>query len=194
MIVRGCIGSKPEKKTSHGGSTYYAFRLAENHGKGESKRTIWYDVNATIADSVATGLAVGDGVEIDGRLDAQGYLSQKRIGAAGVPAAWGDVAKLLRDRAAIGVGLKLLTMSVKPHTFESDDHVPAAPAQKPTTTPAAAVAAQASAPTPSVAAVPASAAPPLDMAAIIAAAVAQAMAAAGAKPAIPPDPHRVTYL
>ena len=156
MIVRGCLGSDPEKVTpKSGGNPYWTFRLGENHGKGENRITVWYDVVAVIPDSVALQFGKGSAVEIDGRLDASGYISQKRVGSAPVPGTWSEVARLLRSVNALQAGLKLLTMSAKPYQFEEHAHAPTSSA------PAAA---------------PAPVAP--DLAAVIAAAVAQAIAAA----------------
>jgi single-stranded DNA-binding protein len=82
MQVFGNIGNTPECKTSSGGKRYYRFRLAENHGRDESRSTTWYDVNAFIDELDGDLLAKSMFVKVTGRLVVELYA--KRDGTPGV--------------------------------------------------------------------------------------------------------------
>lgn len=121
MIIYGNLGTKPEKHFSSSRRPYYRMRIAENWGKDESsRRAIWFEVAASISPAQAAALEVGQGVAVDGRLDAEAYLSKKAIGNAPVPDTWEGVMEFLKSRNALCVGLKILSQDVRPHSVTED--------------------------------------------------------------------------
>lgn len=98
MIVYGNIGSAVEAKTSKNGSAYYAFSVAENHGKDENKTTTWYKVLAFISEQDADLLGKGVFVRVEGRLSAEAFKK--------------------RDSEEYAAGLTLMAFHVEPSTFQ----------------------------------------------------------------------------
>ncbi|MBC8738539.1 single-stranded DNA-binding protein [Paraburkholderia sp. UCT31] len=82
MEVKGNIGSNVEKKIAKSGKPYYRFRVAENFGKDDNKKTTWYDVNAFIDDLAGDMLGMRMYVHVKGRLDTSIY--EKADGTQGV--------------------------------------------------------------------------------------------------------------
>ena len=139
MKIYGHVAAPPEHKTNKQGGHYCTFRMAENYGKDDHRISVWFDVNASIDPLDAELIERGQCVEIDGRLDPEAYLKKRALEGVPVPTSWEEVAKLLKARNALGVGLKVLTMSVKPHVFEKREQ-----AASPRTVPAPNVTAPAS--------------------------------------------------
>ncbi len=120
MIIYGNLGTAPEKHTSASGKPYYRMRIAENWGKDDKKKTIWFEVSASISPKEADALEVGAGVAVDGRLDAEAYLSWRALGNVPVPTTWEGVNDLLKRKKALCVGLKLISKDVRPHSVTED--------------------------------------------------------------------------
>lgn len=74
MQVKAIIATPLELKKTGQGKPFYAFRLAENHGKGDKKKTCWYDVAAFVDEMTADLLGKGMLVEVQGRLEVNPWL------------------------------------------------------------------------------------------------------------------------
>jgi len=120
MIIKGHLANTPEAKTGKSGSTYYNLRVAENYGKDDRRTTVWFDVVASISEVEADLLPKGSAVQIDGKLDAEAYVSKAALAGAEVPTTWDGVIALLKSKKALKTSLKLITNSrgVQPYTFE----------------------------------------------------------------------------
>jgi hypothetical protein len=120
MIIRGHLATMPEAKEGKSGSTYYNLRVAENYGKDDRRTTVWFDVVASISEVEADLLPKGQAVQIDGKLDAEAYVSKKVLVGEAVPTTWDGVIALLKSKKALKTSLKLITNSrgVQAITFE----------------------------------------------------------------------------
>lgn len=85
MQVIGNIATPVEKKTSKAGNDYFKFRLAENHGKDETRTTTWYEVTAFISELDADLLSKGQFVKVTGRLEVEAFM--RKDGTPGAAAA-----------------------------------------------------------------------------------------------------------
>jgi len=119
--IIGNIATALEERTGTGGKPYYSFRLAENSGKGENRRTTWYDVRAQIPALEAALLSKGQAVRIRGRIDPQAFLRVSELVGCEVPsgpgATWTVVKEILKKQAAMSAALVLLTSSVEAYEF-----------------------------------------------------------------------------
>ena len=114
--IIGNIATQPEWRTSRSSrGEFVAFRLAENSGKGEHRRTTWYDVLAKIPRAQANLLSVGQLVRVRGRLEPQAFIRRKALERIPVPSSWDAVVQLLKEREALGSAFTLLTSSVEPY-------------------------------------------------------------------------------
>ncbi len=119
MIIKGHIGRAPEKHVSpSSGRTYYVLRIAENYGRENERKAVWFDTVAAIPSLEAEMLAVGQVVSAEGRLEAQAYVKKKPLKGIPVPTTWEGVVKCLHEHNALAVGLKLFTQKVVPDHFE----------------------------------------------------------------------------
>ena len=119
MIIKGRIGKVPERhKNSATGKPYYTFRLAENHGRDETRTAVWFDVIAAIPPLEADMLSVGQIVSAEGRLEVQPYLRKRALTGVPVPTTWEGVAKCLHENDALAFALKVFTQKVLPDHFE----------------------------------------------------------------------------
>lgn len=119
MIVKGYIGKALEPhKNATTGKVYYSFRLAENHGRNETRTALWCDVIASIPPLEADMLAVGQVVSAEGRLEVQPYIKKRVLAGTPVPTTWEGVIKCLQDKDALAFGLKLFTQKVLPDHFK----------------------------------------------------------------------------
>jgi hypothetical protein len=116
------IATAPEARKSRGSQEeYQSFRAAENSGKGENRRTTWYDVRAKIPQAEADTLAAGQPVCLTGRIEPTAFVKRKVLEGVPVPTTWDDVVKVLKAHEALGTSLVMLTSSVKPHQFKRRD-------------------------------------------------------------------------
>ena len=118
--IIGNIATPLEKRTGASGKTYYSFRLAENSGKGENRRTTWYDVRAHIEDLEAELLVRGQAVRIRGRIEAQAFLRRKELGGVAMPRTWDQANEALKKHRALDAALVLLTSSVEAYEYPRD--------------------------------------------------------------------------
>ena len=119
MIVKGHIGKALEPhKNATTGKVYYTFRLAENHGRNETRTALWCDVIASIPSLEADMLVVGQVVSAEGRLEVQPYIKKRVLTGTPVPTTWEGVIKCLQDKDALAFGLKLFTQRVLPDHFK----------------------------------------------------------------------------
>lgn len=120
--IIGNIATEPERRTAQGSQEpYFTFRLAENSGRGDSRRTTWYDVRAKIDDIKASELNSGDLVRIRGRVEPQAFLRKRALAGVPVPETWDELVKVLREHEALGTAMVLMTSSVEPHEFRPRD-------------------------------------------------------------------------
>lgn len=113
------IATTLETRNAKGsGDEYFTFRVAENSGKGDGRRTTWYDVRAKIPQVEADLLASGQLVKIRGRLEGQAFIKKKALEGVEVPKDWAEVVRVLKEREALGSSIVLLTSSVEPHQFK----------------------------------------------------------------------------
>jgi len=117
--IIGNLATGPEPRESQGSKEkYFTFRLAENSGKGDSRRTTWYDVRAKLKDTEADLLSTGHLVRIRGRLEPQAYIKKQLLADIPVPNTWEEIIKVLKQHNALGSSMILLTSSVEPYQFQ----------------------------------------------------------------------------
>jgi len=120
--IIGNIATTPEARIAEGsGQEYFVFRLAENSGRGDARRTTWFDVRAKIPQAQAALLASGHLVKVRGRLEPQAFVRKKVLAGVPVPSTWDEIIKVLREREALGASMVLLTSSVEPHELTAKD-------------------------------------------------------------------------
>lgn len=100
MQVFGNIATELElvPPKHEGGKPFYACRLAENQGKGDHRKTTWYNVVAFIDEMDADLLSKGQFVKITGRLEVEAFMKKD-----GTP----------------GASLKIITSSIQPVESQS---------------------------------------------------------------------------
>jgi hypothetical protein len=81
-IIRGNLVAAPVKHTAKSGKDFYRFDLAESLGKGEERKTTFYEVTAFISEMDADFLEKGTYAEALGRIEASAF--QKKDGSTGV--------------------------------------------------------------------------------------------------------------
>lgn len=81
VIVKGNLVAAPVKKSAKSGKDFYSFSLAESLGKGEERKTTFYEVTAFIDEMDADFLNKGTFVEVVGRIEASAFA--KRDGSMG---------------------------------------------------------------------------------------------------------------
>jgi hypothetical protein len=128
--IIGYIGTKLVACKNKNGDDYFAFRLAENHGKfgSENRKTNWYKVRASISRAKAARLHVRQMVKVSGRLDIAAHIKLNFVKSDRVPDSWVKVDRLLKNNEALAVDVVLLTSSVVPWELtrsavrESEEH------------------------------------------------------------------------
>lgn len=76
MIVNGRIANEIVRKTAKNNKPFYVFRLAENQGKDEFRKTTWYDVVAFISELDADLLSKGQYVRLIGSVEPRSYTPE----------------------------------------------------------------------------------------------------------------------
>lgn len=119
MKIKGFLANTPERHAprTQGAKPYFTMRVAENFGTEKNKKTVWFDVVASISPMEADMLQERAGVEVDGRLEATAYISKQALAAlqdTDVPSTWEDVIAALKKYDVMRVGLKMLTQDVRP--------------------------------------------------------------------------------
>lgn len=119
MKIKGFLANEPERHAprAQGARPYFTMRVAENFGTEKNKKTVWFDVVASIPPLEADMLQVRGGVEVDGRLEATPYISKQALAAlegTDVPSTWEGVVAALKKYDVMRVGLKMLTQDVRP--------------------------------------------------------------------------------
>ena len=114
--IIGYIATQPQAGRNAAGVRYFAFRLAENHGKfgSPNRKTNWYKVRARIKEADAARLYVRQFVRIRGRLDIEAHMKRDFVEPLPVPDSWGKLERLLKAQKALAVDVVLLTTSVLP--------------------------------------------------------------------------------
>jgi hypothetical protein len=118
-VIKGHLAAAPEQQEPRreGASAYFTFRLAENAGRQGKRKTVWFDVVASISPQEATRFVAGQAIAVEGRLEPSAYLKKRDLARVPVPTTWEGVDAVLKEKEALGVGLKLLTRDVRSHTF-----------------------------------------------------------------------------
>lgn len=123
--IIGNLATNPEARESRGSKEpYISFRLAENSGRGDARRTTWYDVRAKLSETEADLLATGNLVRIRGRIEPQAFIKKQVLADVPVPRTWEEVIASLKKHNALGSSLVLLTSSVEPYQFQRRERHP----------------------------------------------------------------------
>lgn len=116
------LATEPETRNTRGtGDEYTSFRVAENSGKGDGRRTTWYDVRAKLPQQERDKLASGNLVRIRGRLESSAFFKKKALEGVPVPKSWDEFFKVVKQHEALGSSIVILTSSVEPHQFRPKD-------------------------------------------------------------------------